>query len=151
MIILICWTGHISQWQSWHTSNTHTHTSNTHIEQNQMFWPSQELSLISKAEIWIRSWRTAGPRRSHGSDCGSGGCDSGLRWVGDGGDYSAEPLLEDLHSRRNRHHHLYNLWEPVDVLREWFNRGAQLQGVPLNARFEWYVDKKTNKHSTLLQ
>lgn len=54
----------------------------------------------------------------------------------------AQPLLEDVHRGRQRHHHLHHLRKPVDVVRDGFYRGSQLQGIPVAARFEWYVPEK---------
>lgn len=91
---------------------------------------------------------TSRPRRAggrHGSNRGSSGFGFGVRWVGDGWDNAAEPLLEDLHGGRERHHHLHHLRKPVDVLRHGFNRGPQLQGVSISARVEWYVTVKNTQ------
>lgn len=75
----------------------------------------------------------------HGSDRWSSGAAAGVPGMGDGGGVPAQPLLEDVHRGRERHHHLHHLREPVDVVRDGLNRGAQLQGIPVTARFEWYV------------
>lgn len=94
---------------------------------------------MSKPHTWIYSRWTVSPRRGHGSDCGSSGVCAGVPGMGDGGGVLAQPLLEDVHRGRQRHHHLHHLRKPVDVVRDGLYRGAQLQGIPVAARFEWYV------------
>lgn len=81
-------------------------------------------------------------RRGHGSDRGSSGTGAGISGMGDGGAMLAQPLLEDVHCGRQRHHHLHHLRKPVDVVRDGLYRGAQLQGIPITARFEWYVPEE---------
>lgn len=96
----------------------HTHT----FTQIRCFYLHKKTTFI-KFKNFSLSSLTVGPRRSHGSNRGSGGCDFGVHRMDNGGGCDSKPLLEDLHCWRKCHHHLYDLWKPVDVLRDRFNRG----------------------------
>ena len=103
----------------------HSQTLSVLSHPNQIFTNVVDFFFfLKRLKIWIYSFSTAGPRRGHGSDCGSSGSGSGVHRLGDAGGVPAQPLLEDVHRRRERHHHLHHLWKPVDVVCDGFDGGS---------------------------
>lgn len=73
-----------------------THITHTHSPKSDVFIFIKKTTII-KFKNFSLSSLTVGPRRSHGSNRGSGGCDFGVRRMDNGGGCDSKPLLEDLH------------------------------------------------------